>query len=112
MEYLFIYLLQVAKLINLLSVVFFVILCVLLIISLAVKAEDVWQEKWNKPFKQSLIILITLCLLCAFFPSKNTLLLIGGTYLGKRIISTEKMQKIDEIINLQLDKYIKELKGE
>ena len=38
----------------------------------------------------------------------------GGTYLGKRavnaVITDEKIKKVDEIINLQLDKYLKELK--
>lgn len=46
-------------------------------------------------------------------PTKQTLLLVGGTYLGKKAINTvitdEKIKKVDTIINLQLDKYIKEL---
>ena len=49
----------------------------------------------------------------SFIPTKQTLLLMGGTYLGKKainaVVTDEKIKKVDTIINLQLDKYIKEL---
>jgi hypothetical protein len=39
----------------------------------------------------------------------------GGTYLGKRavneIANSAKLEKINTIVDLQLDKYIKNLKG-
>ena len=48
-------------------------------------------------------------------PTKQTLLLLSGTYLGKKtvkqVVTDEKIKKIDTIINLELDKKIKELKG-
>ena len=54
-------------------------------------------------------------LILAVIPTKQTLLLMGGTYLGKKavnaVITDEKIKKIDTIINLQLDKYIEELQG-
>ena len=49
-----------------------------------------------------------------FIPTKQTLLLIGGTYIGKKavnqVVTDEKIKKIDTIINLELDKRIKELR--
>jgi hypothetical protein len=58
---------------------------------------------------------ISLFILFAILPTKNTLLLLGGTYYGKKAIkqvaTSEKLQKIDTIINLELDKRIKELKN-
>jgi hypothetical protein len=56
-----------------------------------------------------------LWILFALMPTKDTLLLLGGTYYGKKAIkqvaTSEKLQKIDTIINLELDKRIKELKN-
>lgn len=53
--------------------------------------------------------------LLMFIPTKQTLLIMGGTWLGKKAVTTvvndEKIQKIDTIINLELDKMIKDLKG-
>ena len=64
--------------------------------------------------KRILCILLIIFLLIVFIPTKNTLLLMGGMYLGKKAINTvitdEKVKKIDTIINLELDKRIKELK--
>ena len=57
-----------------------------------------------------IVALITMCI-----PTKQTLLLLSGTYLGKKavkqVVTDEKIKKIDTIINLELDKKIKELKG-
>ena len=48
-------------------------------------------------------------------PTKQTLLLVGGTYLGKKavnkVITSDKLNKVNTIIELELDKRIKELKG-
>lgn len=58
------------------------------------------------------LILLSIGLILQIIPTKQTLLLMGGTYLGKKAITTvatdEKLKKVDKIINLQLDKYIKE----
>lgn len=56
---------------------------------------------------------LVVAILFLFIPTKQTMLLMGGTYLGKKavnaVVTDEKIQKVDTIINLQLDKYIKEL---
>lgn len=63
--------------------------------------------------KKICIFAVTIFLILCIIPTKQTLLLMGGTYLGKKAVNTvitdEKIKKIDTIINLQLDKYIKEL---
>lgn len=69
----------------------------------------------SKIFKKGLIITGVMSLILAFIPTKQTMLLIGGTYLGKKAVNkvatSDKIEKINTIIDLQLDKYIKELKG-
>lgn len=64
--------------------------------------------------KNTAIISAILALVGAFVPTKQTLLLLGGTYLAKRTVSSsivnDKLEKINTVIDLQLDKYIKELK--
>lgn len=61
------------------------------------------------------LILLSIGLILQIIPTKQTLLLMGGTYLGKKavnaVITDEKIKKVDTIINLQLDKYIKELQA-
>ena len=58
---------------------------------------------------------IFLFILFTLLPTKNTLLLVGGTYYGKKavkqVVTSDKLQKVDTIINLELDKRIKELKN-
>ncbi len=122
MEYLFIYLLQFADLIEALSVSSFIILLFLLI-ALIFVCLGYFIESYDDNFKKALIVLkkytliffVTFVLLC-LIPTKQTLLLCGGTYLGKKavnkIVTNEKLKKIDTIINLELDKKIKELKEE
>ena len=117
MEYLFIYLLQLADVINGCAE-FFTFTSVTSAI-LMVFAGMFWaEESNNRPFiflaistTVSLILLLT----CNLTPTRQTILLMGGTYLGKKAINVvatdEKIKKVDTIINLQLDKYIKELQG-
>ena len=73
------------------------------------------QNSWNKWMKKMLIISLVTSLVLLALPTKQTLLLMGGTYLGKRavneVVNSDKLEKINTIIDLQLDKYIKELKG-
>ena len=60
--------------------------------------------------------LLVALILVALIPSRETLLYIGGLYLGKKaykqVVTDEKIQKVDTIISLELDKRIKELKNE
>lgn len=127
MEYLFIYLLQMAGGIgSLLEVVNFVAVISLIGVLLtyyireAIYASDYASEKEKqcidnikKITKKICIFAVTIFLILCIIPTKQTLLLMGGTYLGKKAVNTvitdEKIKKIDTIINLQLDKYIKEL---
>lgn len=73
------------------------------------------ERKFLDKLKQILIKLLIANLIIVFIPCKQTLLLMGGTYLGKRavneVVNSDKLEKINTIIDLQLDKYIKELKG-
>ena len=70
----------------------------------------------SKIIKKTCIISFCLALVLSFIPTKQTTLMLGGMYLGKKVVSTvvtdEKVKKIDTIINLELDKRIKELKVE
>lgn len=115
MEYLFIYLLQLADVIY--GCIAFFILVSGLSATLMFCAGIHWVDNSNnKLFKittLATVISLILLLACNLFPTKQTLLLMGGTYLGKKAINVvatdEKIKKVDTIINLQLDKYIKEL---
>lgn len=71
------------------------------------------NKRFKKLAKRGLIISCVLYFILAIVPEKQTLLLLGGTYYGKKAVKTvitdEKIKKIDTIINLELDKRIKEL---
>ena len=131
MEYLFIYLLQVAEVISnsigpalfvwgalILLVVFGMIFCADNSINVfSEEPDDIGKRAIYcfKIAKRLLIGILIYVLIVPTIPTKQTLLLIGGTYLGKKAINTvitdEKIKKVDTIINLQLDKYIKELQA-
>jgi len=70
----------------------------------------------SKIIKKTCIISFVLALVLSFIPTKQTALMLGCVYLGKKAASTvitdEKIKKIDTIINLELDKRIKELKAD
>lgn len=112
MEYLFIYLLQVAGGIS----TFGVILCgasfFCWFINCITHGKD--MPSIEKEVVKVPLIVLSIGVILQLFPTKQTLLLMGGTYLGKKavnaVITDEKIKKVDEIINLQLDKYLKELK--
>lgn len=117
MEYLFIYSLQLANYIMHVAIILFIIvplMCVLAAVFLAMESEDLKQH-WNSWMKKMLITSLVTSLILLALPTKQTLLLMGGTYLGKRaankVINSDKLEKINTIIDLQLDNYIKELKA-
>lgn len=129
MEYLFIYCLQLFE--SLLTIKIFCwvfgiiafVVCVSGWLAIEVDmTERVYTEniqEMNKKIQKFLVKLPTVLLITAlvltFIPTKQTLLIMGGTWLGKKAVTTvvndEKIQKIDTIINLELDKVIKDLKG-
>lgn len=114
MEYLFIYLLQITEGLLLLGkflcgASFFVwmINCI---------CFNELAPSFEKKFIKVPLIILSIGLILQIIPTKQTLLLMGGTYLGKKavnaVVTDEKIKKVDTIINLQLDKYIKELQGQ
>lgn len=127
MEYLFIYLLQITgsiscllEILGILAMMSLVSLIVIFYIREAIYASDYSDAKEKHCMdnireitKKISIFTVATFLILAVIPTKQTLLLMGGTYLGKKAVNTvitdEKIKKIDTIINLQLDKYIKEL---
>jgi hypothetical protein len=127
MEYLFIYGLQVFEMINLAAVTFLIIsvfIAIFLVIYgldnkgiFVTDKYDYYKEErelFNSVkglFKKFIVI----GLILLFVPTNQTLLLLGGTYLGKKavksVITDKKIEKINTIIELELDKRIKELGG-
>lgn len=67
----------------------------------------------SKIFKKTGIFVLIGCIICIFTPTKQTLLLLGGVYYGKKavqnVVTSEKLEKVNTIIDLQLDKCIKDL---
>jgi formate hydrogenlyase subunit 3/multisubunit Na+/H+ antiporter MnhD subunit len=132
MEYWFIYLLQLMdtlEAINILCCLLFVLSGVALIIMgfLTRFTYEKFEPNYydiskdtaicgSKIIKKTCIISVCLALILSFIPTKQTALMLGGVYLGKKavnaVITDEKIKKIDTIINLELNKRIKELKAE
>ena len=126
MEYLFIYLLEFCDVLYLIGTTTFILSIVLMIvmtiygienIKLFDKTNDYYEEE-RRTFdflKKILSKFLIATLLICFIPSKQTLLLMGGVYLGKKAVNTvitdKKIEKVNTIIELELDKRIKELKG-
>ena len=131
MEYIFIYLLQIFNLIDLL----FAFLCITdigliifwLILGFCTRFEYInykcvsysdittsTGQNGSKLCKKLIPIMLIITFFVAIIPSRQTLLLMGGTYLGKKavkqVITDKKIEKINTIIELELDKRIKELK--
>lgn len=127
MEYLFIYLLQMSDLLRFIKILF----CISIIIGVLVyfmflswsfdvshgykrdKEMGIYFKDLAENTKKIVICLLVILFTFNLLPTKQTLLLMGGTYLGKKavnaVVTNEKIKKVDTIINLQLDKYIKEL---
>ena len=124
MEYLFIYLLQLAEVVT--AILYASASLTLfsgvgsLISYFAISSDHINNEireaELNKifvPFKKIFIISTVITVLVGLIPTKNTLLLMGGTYLGKKainaVVTDTKIQKVNTIIELELDRRIKEL---
>lgn len=122
MEYLFIYGLQICGFLNnslwylgFLSIIGFVFGIMLYCMANDWYGDNTVILNAFKFVKKLTIICASLFVFISFIPTKQTLLLMGGTYLGKKavneVVQSDKMEKINTIIDLQLDKYIKELQG-
>ena len=121
MEYIFIYLLQVFDTIEILKITSGVTLAVGGAFYLIGKCQYMSDEKYyadlkkvyNKVLDKVFYILLAIFIFGMIVPTKQTMLLIGGTYLGKKavkqVITDKKLEKVNTIIELELDKRIKEL---
>ena len=117
MEYLFIYSLQLANYIMILAICLLIIVpfvCIIASIFFSYDSEEL-KQNWNNWMKKTLTTSLVTSLILLVLPTKQTLLLMGGTYLGKRAVNavatSDKLEKVNTIIDLQLDKYIKEMKA-
>jgi hypothetical protein len=121
MEYLFIYCLQLFDKIDTLNWftgITIIVSTFLLALGFIMSNDQYIEDVGTKLVEISRKILIgTIILHCLInlIPTKQTLLLMGGIYLGKKavnqVVTSQKLEKVNTIIDLQLDKYIKELKG-
>ena len=127
MEYLFIYLLQMADNLFVLQGFIYILLFISIFVwifaymtldtvSYYNREKSTRTKRLLRYIKNFYITCISILIIASLIPTKHTLLLVGGTYMGKKAINTvitsEKLKKVDTIINLELDKRIKELKGE
>lgn len=123
MEYLFIYLLYFVEIIKevgfIVGASFFLFLVFLVFFSfgkLLNNEKDEVLDKIIKYLKKIVVITGILTILFGMIPDKKTILMLGGTYYGKKVyknvMTDKKIQKINKIIELQLDKYIKQLESE
>ena len=117
MEYLFIYSLQMANYIMIIAICLLIIapfVCAVTATIFLYDSEEL-KQNWNNWMKKMLITSLVTSLILLALPTKQTLLLMGGTYLGKRAVNavatSDKLEKVNTIIDLQLDKYIKEMKA-
>ena len=129
MEYLFIYLLQLADSI---TAILATSICIALISGVGslvfyfaissdypypqdVEEREAQLNRTFVPLKKIFITSTIIMVLFGLIPTKNTLLLMGGTYLGKKavnaVVTDEKIKKVNTIIELELDKRIKELQN-
>lgn len=125
MEYLFIYCLQLFDSCHNFKFFLFVVIVIsfpMYIMAMYLGTSEYMDKKeayFNKTMtnlaKNITLASISLFILFTLLPTKNTLLLVGGTYYGKKavkqVVTSDKLQKVDTIINLELDKRIKELGG-
>lgn len=115
MEYLFIYLLQLTEVLREIAWVWILAVPIIWFFGSFLLLDcDIAQELIIKNAKKFLAIWLGIPLLIFILPAKQTLLLMGGTYYGKKainqVVTSQKLEKVNTIIDLQLDKYIKELK--
>lgn len=121
MLYLFIYLADIVEALRntliaapiVLALVGAMCLCGFMSTTVEDKDEEEAIKKVFKFFKKFYITLIIMLFVGLLVPSKSALYQIAGVYCGKQINQQihidKKLQKVSEIIDLQLDKNIKEL---
>lgn len=117
MEYLFIYLLQMADVMNVLGAASGVALALFVPLYFIIDSNSYGDDEPPQSLNMvanGIVLCILVVGLWALFPSKQTLLLGAATYYGEKAIASysvdKKIQKVSEIIDIQLDKYEKELR--
>ena len=114
MEYLFIYLLQLTDLIGFSKILLFVlmgfgIMSIPFVAELS--TEERFEKYWDNLFDVLKVMLISLIILF-ILPTRQTLLLCGGVAVGKtaidKISKSTYYEKVTKIIELELDKKVKE----
>lgn len=109
-EYLFIYLLQLADILCVLTVLALVIGAIGSAVSFRILSDRFSDDEAindaRLAFKIFIFLLVT-GLLMLFVPTKETLLLMAGTYVTKKTVTNERVKKINKIIDLKLDELIK-----
>ena len=110
MEYLFIYLLDFIGKLGIISGLVGFGLIVLIPAYIAVKSgsqdpNDVYQklcEYWAHKIEITLVLCGVVLVATFILPTKQTLLLMGGTYLGKKavnqVVTSQKLEKVNTII--------------
>ena len=127
MEYLFIYLLQLAEAItaiqfaSIVATIFSGVGSLISYFAISGDYPDDAEEREAQlnrvfvPLKKMFTVSAVIAVLVGLIPTKNTLLLMGGTYLGKKainaVVTDSKIQKVNTIIELELDRRIKELQN-
>ena len=119
MEYLFIYLLQMADVTETISklatFILTLVVAVNILLDMAAEFEFEWVKNVFKATKKYITNTIIVLIVLLLIPTQQTLLLMGGTYIGKKavnqVVTSDKLNKVNTIIELELDKRIKELKG-
>lgn len=127
MEYLFIYLLQLSEAVTAILFAATVLAIISGVGSLVsyfaisydypddVEERETLLNRIFVPLKKMFITSTVIMVLVGLIPTKNTLLLMGGTYLGKKainaVVTDTKIQKVNTIIELELDRRIKELQN-
>lgn len=120
MEYLFMYLLQLFEKIDIINnfllftggFIFVSWFVTLLFYSVEENKNVYYRVKPFLKICKKLFIKIFIIAICTMLiPTKQTLLLISGTYIGKKAVTamsdSKKLEKISTIIDLKLDSYIR-----
>ena len=114
MEYLFIYLLQLTDIISGFEVLLSIILGVAIIsipIVMDTTTREEFEKYWDNLYSVLKVLIISLIILF-MLPTRQTLLLCGGVAVGKtaidKINKSTYYEKVTKIIELELDKKVKE----
>ena len=121
MDYLFLYGLQILSELEELSVFLFLTAAIAgsAMLLYAISCADMFTED-TKCYKSELKVFNTLkkiaiycvvgLLIFSFIPTKQTAILMGGYYYGKKVVTNERIEKVNKLIDAELDERIKEIK--